>query len=188
MYHLEESKDYKNNVFVSQQNVCIKGSAKITALVGLAEVMGSILKPGHESVEIFSASTSSLLTLSECSKDSSSSKSNLKRTLQNALQRQPSEVMKKALVRARKAATVLLLKSLQTVEMKFVCSFQSFQDIFNLDLGKVQYQYCIINVCDIWPVDSNISIFNDNNSTFVSVHVNFCKVDIYESYNVHVYM
>ena len=131
-----------------QQKVCIKGMAQIKTLIGSADVYGSIIKADHDPVEIFSPCTSSLVVLSECSRENSSNSTILKRTLQDALQNQPSEVMKKALVRAKKAATVLVIKSLQTIEATFVCSLQSFHDIFSLDLGKVlhlvgQYSYFI---------------------------------------------
>ena len=124
---------------VFQQSVSIKGLAQIKTLIGSAEVFGFILEANHGPVEIFSPSTSSLVTVSECSKGDSSNRTNLKTTLQDALQNQPSDVIKKILARAKKAAVVLLISSLQSVEMNFVCSFQSFQDIFSLDLGKVQW-------------------------------------------------
>ena len=123
--------------------------AQIKTLIGSADVYGStcIIKADHGPVEIFSPCTSSLVVLSECSRENSSNSTNLKRTLQDALQNQPSEMMKKALVRAKKAATVLVMKSLKTIEATFVCSLQSFHDnfIFSLDLGKVLHligQYC----------------------------------------------
>ena len=124
-------------VFVLNQRVCIKGLALIKTLIGSVEVYGSVLGPDHDPVEIFCPSTSSLAVLSEHSEENSSRGINLKRTFQDVLQNQPPEVMKKALVRSRKSATVLLMKSLQTVETNFVCSFQRFHDIFSLNLGKV---------------------------------------------------
>ena len=124
-------------VFVLNQRVCIKGLAQIKTLIGSVEVYGSVLGPDHDPVEIFCPSTSSLAVLSEHSEENSSRGINLKRTFQDVLQNQPPEVMKKALVRSRKSATVLLMKSLQTVETNFVCSFQRFHDIFSLNLGKV---------------------------------------------------
>ena len=111
--------------------------ALIKTLIGSVEVYGSVLGPDHDPVEIFCPSTSSLAVLSEHSEENSSRGINLKRKFQDVLQNQPPEVMKKALVRSRKSATVLLMKSLQTVETNFVCSFQRFHDIFSLNLGKV---------------------------------------------------
>ncbi|CAH3188431.1 unnamed protein product [Porites evermanni] len=119
------------------QRVCIKGLALIKTLIGSVEVYGSVLRPDHDPVEIFCPSTSSLAVLSEHSEENSSRGINLKRTFQDVLQNQPPEVMKKALVRSRKSATVLLMKSLQTVETNFVCSIQRFHDIFSSNLGKV---------------------------------------------------
>lgn len=124
-------------VFLLNQRVCIKGLALIKTLIGSVEVYGSVLRPDHDPVEIFCPSTSSLAVLSEYSEENSSRGINLKRTFQDVLQNQPPEVMKKALVRSRKSATVLLMKSLQTVETNFVCSFQRFHDIFSSNLGKV---------------------------------------------------
>ena len=124
-------------VFVLNQRVCIKGLALIKTLIGSVEVYGSVLGPDHDPVEIFCPSTSSLAVLSECSEENSSRGINLKRTFQDVLQNQPPEVMKKALVRSRKSATVLLMKSLQTRETNFVCSIQRFHDIFSSNLGKV---------------------------------------------------
>lgn len=118
------------------QKVCIKGSVKIKALTGSAEVFGYVIKAEYKPVELFSPGTSSLVTLSECGKEDSSTTTNVRKTLLDALQNQPSEVIKKALTRAKKASAVLLMRSVQSVEMNFVCSFQSFQDIFSLDLGK----------------------------------------------------
>ena len=124
-------------VFLLNQRVCIKGLALIKTLIGSVEVYGSVLRPDHDPVEIFCPSTSSLAVLSEYSEENSSRGINLKRTFQDVLQNQPPEVMKKALVRSRKSATVLLMKSLQTVETNFVCSIQRFHDIFSSNLGKV---------------------------------------------------
>ena len=124
-------------VFVLNQRVCIKGLALIKTLIGSVEVYGSVLRHDHDPVEIFCPSTSSLAVLSEHSEENCSSGINLKRTFQDVLQNQPPEVMKKALVRSRKLATVLLMKSLQTVETNFVCSIQRFHDIFSSNLGKV---------------------------------------------------
>lgn len=126
-------------MFVLNQRVCIKGLALIKTLIGAVEVYGSVLGPGHDPVEIFCPSTSSLAVLSEHSEENCSRGINLKRTFQDVLQNQPPEVMKKVLVRSRKSATVLLMKSLQIVETNFVCSFQRFHDIFSLNLGKVSF-------------------------------------------------
>ena len=119
------------------QKVCIKGMANIKTLIGLVNVFGSDIGPNHDTVRIFSPSTSSLLTLSECSEAAPAKGIELKSLLKETLQRQPSEVFKKALVRAKKAASVLLMRSLETVETTFVSSFQCFEQIFSLDLGKV---------------------------------------------------
>ena len=106
-------------------------------MTGSAEVFGYVIKAEYKPVELFSPGTSSLVTLSECGKEDSSTTTNVRKTLLDALQNQPSEVIKKALTRAKKASAVLLMRSVQSVEMNFVCSFQSFQDIFSLDFGKV---------------------------------------------------
>ncbi|KAJ7336072.1 Polynucleotide 5'-hydroxyl-kinase nol9 [Desmophyllum pertusum] len=118
------------------QKVCIKGMALIKTLTGLVNIFGSNIGPNHDAVQIFSPSTSSLVTLSECSEVDTTKKTDLKKLLKDALQSQSSEVFKKALARAKKAATVLLMTSLQTVDTNFVCSFQCFEQIFSLDLGK----------------------------------------------------
>ena len=57
--------------------------------------------------------------------------------MKNSLQSQPLEVIKKALVRTKKAASVLLMRPIETLKTTFVCSFSSFEEIFSLDLGKV---------------------------------------------------
>ena len=106
-------------------------------MTGSAEVFGYVIKVEYKTVELFSPGTSSLVALSECGKEDSSIRTNVRKTLLDALQNQPSEVIKKALTRAKKASAVLLMRSVQSVEMNFVCSFQSFQDVFSLDLGKV---------------------------------------------------
>lgn len=109
----------------------------INTLTGMVNVFGSNIGPNHNTVQIFSPSTSSLLTLSECSETDPVKGNDLKRLLKEALQNQSSDVCKKAMVRAKKAASVLLMMSLESVETTFVCSFQCFEQIFSWDLGKV---------------------------------------------------
>lgn len=123
--------------FVCVQKLCIKGMANIKTLIGLVNVFGSYIGPNDDTVQIFSPSTSSLLTLSECSEANPAKRTDLKRLLKEALPSQSSEVFKKAMARAKKAASVLLLLSLESAETTFVCSFQNFEQIFSLDVGKV---------------------------------------------------
>lgn len=121
----------------SWQKVCIKGLAQIEVLCGSTDIFGSILKPGHAPVDIFSGSTSSLITFSECSQDDFSTGKDFSGKMQHALRNQPQEVMKMIIARGMKMASILLLKSLQTVEVNFVSSFKKYGDIFKLELGKV---------------------------------------------------
>ena len=125
----------------SQQKVCIKGAAQIEVLVGSLYIFGSILRPGHEPVNIFSTSISSLIAFSESSNHDTICTEDYFGTLQNALQNQPNNVVKMALLNRKRASSVLLVKSLQTVEMNFVCSFQKFQGIFNLNHQKVKFTF-----------------------------------------------
>ncbi|XP_078342508.1 uncharacterized protein LOC144628299 [Oculina patagonica] len=118
------------------QKVCIKGMANIKTLIGLVNVFGSNIGPNDDTVQIFSPSTSSLLTISECSEVNLAKRTDFKRLLKESLHSQPSELFKKAMVRAKKAASILLMRSLESVETTFVCSFQGFEQIFSLDLGK----------------------------------------------------
>ena len=111
--------------------------ANVKAITGLVNILGSNIGPDHEAVQIISPSTSSLISLSESSDDKITKKTDLKRTLKESLQSQSSEVLKKATKRAKQAAVVLLMTSLQTVETSFISSFQCFEEIFSLDLGKV---------------------------------------------------
>lgn len=119
-----------------RQKVCIKGAAQIEVLVGSLYIFGSILRPGHEPVNIFSTSISSLIAFSESSNHDTICTEDYFGTLQNALQNQPNDIVKMALLNRKRASSVLLMKSLQTVEMNFVCSFQKFQGIFNLNHQK----------------------------------------------------
>ena len=75
--------------------------------------------------------------MSECSEADAVTRTDLKRLLKESLPSQPLEVFKKAIARTKKAASVLLVRAVQTVETTFVCSFPSFEEIFSLDLGKV---------------------------------------------------
>lgn len=118
------------------QKVCIKGVAQIEVLCGSTDIFGSILKPGHVPVDIFSGSTSSLITFSECSQDDFSTAKDCSGKIQHALRNQPPEIMKMIIARGMKMASILLLKSLQTVEVNFVSSFKKYGDIFKLELGK----------------------------------------------------
>ena len=59
--------------------------------------------------------------------------------MQHALRNQPQEVTKMIIARGMKMASILLLKSLQTVEVNFVSSFKKYGDIFKLELGKVDF-------------------------------------------------
>lgn len=119
------------------QKVCIKGMALIKTLTGLVNIFGCNIGSNHDAVQIFSPSTSSLLTISECSELDATIRTDLKRLLKKSLQSQPLEVFKKALVRTKKAASVLLIRAIETLETTFVCSFSNFEEIFSLDLGKV---------------------------------------------------
>ena len=123
--------------FIFLQKVCIKGVALIKTFTGLVNIFGCNIGPSHDAVQVFSPGTSSLLTLSECSETDATKRTDLKRLLKESLQNQPLDVFKKALARTKKAASVLLMKATETVETTFVCSFPSFEEIFNLDLGKV---------------------------------------------------
>lgn len=111
--------------------------ALVKTLTGLVNIFGSNIGSDHDAVQIFSPSTSSLLTISECSAADATKRTDLKRLLKESLQSQSSAVFKKAMVRAKKAASVLLMKAVETVETIFVCSFPCFEEIFSLDLGKV---------------------------------------------------
>ncbi|XP_015767061.1 PREDICTED: polynucleotide 5'-hydroxyl-kinase NOL9-like [Acropora digitifera] len=126
------------------QKVCIKGVAQIEVLCGSADIFGSILKPGHVPVDIFSGSTSSLITFSQCSQDDFSTAKDCSGKIQHALRNQPPEIMKMIIARGMKMASVLLLKSLQTVEVNFVSSFKKYGDIFKLELGKVDTPVVLI--------------------------------------------
>lgn len=119
------------------QKVCIKGIALIKTLTGLVNIFGCNIGSSRDAVQIFSPSTSSLLTISECSEADATKTTDLKRLLQQSLKSQPLEVFKKAMVRAKKASSVILMRAMETVETTFVCSFPSFEKIFSLDLGKV---------------------------------------------------
>jgi len=110
--------------------------ALIKTLTGLVNIFGYNIGPNHDALQVFSPSTSSLLTISECSEADATKRTDFKRLLKESLQSQPLEVFKKAMVRTKKAASVLLMKAIQTVETTFVCSFPSFEEIFSLDLGK----------------------------------------------------
>ncbi len=123
--------------FLCVQKVCIKGMANIKTLIGLVNVFGSNIGPNHDTVQIFSPSTSSLLTISECSEANPAKRTDIKRLLKEALQSKPPELFKKVMLRAKKAASILLMRSLETIETTFVCGFQCFEQIFSLDLGKV---------------------------------------------------
>ena len=112
--------------------------ALIKTLTGLVNIFGCNIGSNHDAVQIFSPSTSSLLTISECSELDAGMRTDLKRLLKNSLQSQPLEVIKRALVRTKKAASVLLMRPIETLETTFVCSFSSFEEIFSLDLDKVQ--------------------------------------------------
>lgn len=111
--------------------------ALIKTLTGLVNIFGCNIGSNHDAVQIFSPSTSSLLTISECSEADVTKRTDLKRLLKESLQSQPLEVFKKAMVRTKKAASVLLMKAIENVETTFVCSFPSFEEIFSFDLGKV---------------------------------------------------
>jgi len=111
--------------------------ALVKTLTGLVNIFGCNIGPNHDAVQVFSPGTSSLLTLSECSETDATKKMDLKRLLKESLQNQPLDVFKKAMARTKKAASVLLMTAIETVETTFVCSFPSFEEIFNLDLGKV---------------------------------------------------
>lgn len=117
------------------QRVCIKGLANVKVLIGVVNILGSNIGPEHEAVQIFSPSSSSLISLCEFS-DAKIKLETKKRTLRETLQKQSSDLIQKAVKRAKKAATVLLISSLQTVETSFVSSFQCYEGIFNLDLDK----------------------------------------------------
>ena len=111
--------------------------ALIRTLTGLVNIFGYNIGSNHDSVQIFSPSTSSLLTISECSEADATKRTDLKRLLKESLQNQPSEVFKKVMLRTKRAASVVLMRAIETVETTFVCSFPSFEEIFSLDLGKV---------------------------------------------------
>ena len=119
------------------QKVSIKGMTLIKTLTGLVNIFGCNIGSNHDAVHIFSPSTSSLLTISECSELDAAIRTDLKRLLKESLRSQPLEVFKKALVRAKKAASVFLMRAIETLETTFVCSFSSFEEIFSLNLGKV---------------------------------------------------
>ena len=114
----------------------MKGLANVKVLIGVVNILGSNIGPEHEAVQIFSPSSSSLISLCEFS-DAKIKLETKKRTLRETLQKQSSDLIQKAVKRAKKAATVLLISSLQTVETSFVSSFQCYEGIFNLDLDKV---------------------------------------------------
>lgn len=125
------------------QKVCIKGIALIKTLTGLVNIFGCNIGSNHDAVQIFSPSTSSLLTISECSEADATKTTDLKRLLQESLKSQPLEVFKKARIRTKKASSVILMRAMETVETTFVCSFPSFKEIFSLDLGKVMLCNCL---------------------------------------------
>ena len=115
----------------------MKGLANVKVLIGVVNILGSNIGPEHEAVQIFSPSSSSLISLCEFNSDAKIKLEPKKRTLKETLQKQSSDLIQKAVKRAKKAATVLLISSLQTVETSFVSSFQCYEGIFNLDLDKV---------------------------------------------------
>lgn len=130
----------------------MKGLANVKVLIGVVNILGSNIGPEHEAVQIFSPSSSSLISLCEFS-DAKIKLETKKRTLRDTLQKQSSDLIQKAVKRAKKAATVLLISSLQTVETSFVSSFQCYEGIFNLDLDKVdafaitlQITQCIVTM------------------------------------------
>jgi len=125
------------------QKVCIKGIALIKTLAGLVNIFGCNIGSRHDAVQIYSPSTSSLLTISECSEADATKTTDLKRLLQESLKSQPLEVFKKAMVRTKKASSVILMRAMETVETTFVCSFPSFEGIFSLDLAKVMLCNCL---------------------------------------------
>lgn len=114
----------------------MKGLANVKVLIGVVNILGSNIGPEHEAVQIFSPSSSSLISLCEFS-DTKIKLETKKRTLKETLPKQLSDLIQKAVKRAKKAAAVLLISSLQTVETSFVSSFQCYEGIFNLDLDKV---------------------------------------------------
>lgn len=51
------------------QRVCMKGLANVKVLIGVVNILGSNIGPEHEAVQIFSPSSSSLISLCEFNSD-----------------------------------------------------------------------------------------------------------------------
>lgn len=110
--------------------------ASVKVLIGVVNIFGSNIGPDHEAVQVFSPSSSSLISLCELN-DAKITLEAKKRILKGTLQKQSSDLIQKTIKRAKKAAAVILISSLQTVETSFVSSCQHYEEIFNPELDKV---------------------------------------------------
>ena len=102
----------------------------------MADVFGYKLKFSGGPVNIFSSA--SLLVITECSENNLVKRTGLRIVMVKGLHTQSREIIKKAVTRAKNVSSVLLLKSLQTVQVEFICGIEHFQDIFHFDSGKVR--------------------------------------------------
>ena len=149
----------------------MKGLANVKVLIGVVNILGSNIGPEHEAVQIFSPSSSSLISLCEFNSDAKIQLETKKRTLKETLQKQSSDLIQKAVKRAKKAATVLLISSLQTVETSFVSSFQCYEGIFNLDLDKV----------DAFAITLQITLHSNYVLISFSIHQKFVLLGLFVS-------
>lgn len=109
--------------------------ASVKVLIGVVNIFGSNIGPDDEAVQVFSPSSSSLISLCELN-DAKITLEAKKRILKGTLQKQSSDLIQKTIKRAKKAAAVILISSLQTVETSFVSSCQHYEEIFNPELDK----------------------------------------------------
>ena len=111
------------------QALAVQGKVSIKLLQGAIDVMGYKMNTGQQT-SLFSPNFSSLLTIKECRKDEDTlTKQSLIKDLVDANDQQ---TKKKAIARAQKASSVILMSKTESVETDFVRQFKEYKDCFTV--------------------------------------------------------
>ena len=119
--------------------MAVRGKVRLRPLSGSVDVLGHTLTAGLKTYQIFSTSTSSFLTITACSSDGGNSSERLQ-DIREVLKNHgcDTEKIKKALSRAREAASVVLLQQLTHPAAEFVCHYEPYCSIFSDTTGKAK--------------------------------------------------
>lgn len=113
--------------FLHQQTVAIQGKALLLLIKGSVDILGYEVKQDSQTYKLFSPSSSSLLTMRECNKETNNTHSSSR--LSEILSPQSAKLKKIALARTHKAASVLLMDGLQSLETDFITQYKEYDDI-----------------------------------------------------------